>query len=196
MRSAILAVFVSALSVAAGCTPAVKADRAATAADLECTIEPVGVQAEGGLPQSLRLTVRNQSSSIVALTLPRPMAAEATPPTGEDAPFPLLAIVMKSAAGAEETPVYTDPRTKSWPKPRQVALAPGATWSDTYRLTDFYLWGPCGPDTGGSFTKYFWRGDKEVSLAASLMFGGDKRLESNAVKIRCNFEDWLFAKKR
>jgi len=28
------------------------------------------------------------------------------------------------------------------------------------------------------------------------MFAGNKTLESNAVKIRCNFEDRLFAKKR
>jgi len=198
MRAAIRVLLVSAMALAIGCTPAVKADRAATVADLVCTIEPVGVQPEGGLPASLRLAIRNQSSSTVALVPPRPMAPEAKPPAGEEVPFPILAIVMKSAAGAEETPVYTDPRTKSWPKAREVALAPGAVWSATYRLTDFYLWGPCGPDTGGSFTKYFWRGDKEISIAVSLMFAGgaSKRLESNAIQVRCTFEDWLFVKKR
>lgn len=174
-----------------------KAERAATTADLACSIEPVGTQPEGGLPAGLRLTIRNTATAAVALVLPRPLVADVTPPPGGDElPLPIMALVMKDAAGHEESPAYTNVRARSWPKAGQTALAPGGTWSAEYPLTDFYFWGPCGPDTGGSFTKYFWRGDKELTLALVLVFDGGRRLESAPIRIRCNFEDWLFAKKR
>ena len=196
MRYGWIGLLAAPLLVAMGCAPTERAERAAEVADLACTVEPIGVQPEGGLPRSLRLTVRNKSPGAVAFTLPRPLVGEVKPaPSGEEAPFPLLALFMKDVAGNEESPVYTDPRARSWPKVKREALLAGGTWSAEYRLSAFYFWGPCGPDTGGNFTKYFWRGEKTISLAAALVFDGGKRLESNTITLHCNFEDWLFRKK-
>jgi hypothetical protein len=196
IKSVIPALLAAAIAWAVGCAPAHKGERAAEVGDLACTIEPAGVQPEGGLPRGLRLTIRNKSPGAVAFTLPRPMVGQVKPaPSGEETPFPLLALFMKDVAGNEESPLYSDPRARSWPKVKRAVLLAGGTWSAVYPLSDFYLWGPCGPDTGGNFTKYFWRGEKAVSLAAALVFEGGKRLESDAITLHCNFEDWLFRKK-
>jgi hypothetical protein len=178
----------------AGCGPTVKAERAAAPEDLQCAIEPVGLQPEGGMPGSLRLTVTNKSAQAIDFTPPRPLVVEVQPPAGEEMPFPVLGLFMKDAAGHEESPVYTNPRAKSWPKPKPEAIAPGGKWSAEYPLAQFYFWGPCGPDTGGPFIKYFWRGDEEVSLSAVLIFGKDRMVRSPPITVRCKHEPWLFKK--
>jgi hypothetical protein len=193
-RIAILLVAAAALCVA-GCGPAVKAERAAAPEDLQCAIEAVGLQPEGGMPESLRLTVVNRSGQAIDFMPPRPLAIlSGEPPPGEEMPFPVLGLFMKDAAGHEESPVYTSPRAKSWPKPKTEALAPGGKWSAEYPLAQFYFWGPCGPDTGGPFIKYFWRGEEAVSLSAALIFGKDRMVRSPPITVRCKHEPWLFKK--
>ena len=192
-RIAILLVAAAALWVA-GCGPSVKAERAAAPEDLQCAIEAVGLQPEGGMPESLRLTVMNKSAQAIDFMPPRPLVAEVQPPAGEEMPFPVLGLFMKDAAGHEESPVYTDPRAKSWPKPKTAAIAPGGKWSAEYPLAQFYFWGVMGPDTGGPFIKYFWRGDAEVSLSAVLIFGKDRMVRSPPITVRCKHEPWLFRK--
>ena len=170
--------------------------RPAAAADLECTVEGVGVQPDGGLPAQLKLTVRNKSPEAVVFTLPRPLTSEDTISLARD-PLVLLVVDLKDKAGHEETAVYSHPKDKAPAKAEVVVIPPGGMWTGMYALAEFYFWGPCGPDTGGAFTKYFWRGDKDLTLRAALMFEKDKaRVESSPVSIRCSFEDWLFQKKR
>jgi len=182
---------------AAGCREALRADRPAEVTDLECAVESVGLQPAGGLPDRVRVTVTNRSSAAVALTLPRPLVPEAKAPGGgDDLPLPLLTLVLRDAQGHEESPVYTDVRARKWPAAKTTVLAPGGTWSTEYALTGFYFWGPSGPDAGGDFTRYFWRGSREVVLAAALVFAEGRRLESRPVTVRCSAEDWLFQKKR
>ncbi|MCX5683375.1 MAG: hypothetical protein NT049_06800 [Planctomycetota bacterium] len=163
-------------------------------ADLECTVEGVGLQSDGGLPAQLKVTVRNKSSEAVVFTLPRPLIGEDTIWQVKD-PLVLLGVWLKDKAGHEESAVYSHPKDKTPAKAEVAVLAPGGTWTRTYSLTDFFFWGPCGPDTGGAFTKYFWRGDKELTFWAALVFEKDKaRIESAPISIRCTFEDWLFKK--
>jgi len=192
-------VVLAALAMAVvGCAqnPVAARGRPAAAADLECSIEGVGLQADGGLPAQLKLTVRNKSAEAVAFTMPRPLIGEDTISLAKD-PLVLLVVGLKDKAGHEESAVYSHPKDKAPAKAEVAVLPPGGTWTRTYALAEFYFWGPCGPDTGGAFTKYFWRGDKELTLWAALMFGEDKaRIESAPVSIRCSFEDWLFQKKR
>ena len=192
-RIAILLAAAAALWVA-GCGPTVKAERAAAPEDLQCAIEAVGLQPEGGMPESLRLTITNKSAQAVDFTLPRPLIAEWEPPPGGEIPFPILGLLLKDAAGHEESPVYTDPRGKSWPKAKAEPIAPGGKWTAEYPLAGFYFWGVMGPDTGGPFIKYFWRGDAEVSLSAVLIFGKDRMVRSPPITVRCKHEPWLFKK--
>ena len=72
---------------------------------------------------------------------------------------------------------------------------PGGEWSATYAIDDFYFRGPCGPDTGGGFAKYFWRGEREVALAAVVMPEKASVLRSKPIRLQCTFEDWLFRRK-
>ena len=186
------------LAAAAGCAQNQVAARGrpATAADLECSIEAVGLQPDGGLPAQLKLTLRNKAAEAVALTLPRSLIDEQTFWQVKD-PLVLLMVGLKDKAGHEETAVYSHPKDKAPAKAEVAVIPPGGTWTGMYALAEFYFWGPCGPDTGGAFTKYFWRGDKDLTLRAALMFEKDKaRVESSPVSIRCSFEDWLFQKKR
>lgn len=180
--------------VAAGCGPAVLARRPAAPADLVCDLQTIGLQPEGGLPLQVRVTVRNVSPQAVAFTVPRPLAGEASPGPSDDLPLPILSLSLKDAAGREISPVYTHPKARRWPKAQQTVLEPGGSWSAVYALSDFYLWGPCGPDGGGPFIKYFWRGDKEVRLAAVIVLGKDAAVVSKPVTLRCSVEDWLFRK--
>ncbi|MCX5654307.1 MAG: hypothetical protein NTY65_06640 [Planctomycetota bacterium] len=185
-------------AAAAGCAQSQVAARGrpATAADLECSIEAVGLQPDGGLPAQLKLTVRNKSSEAAVFTLPRPLIGEDTIWQVKE-PLVLLGAGLTDKAGHEEAAVYTHPKDKDPAKAEMAALPPGGTWTGTYALTEFYFWGPCGPDTGGAFTKYFWRGDKEISLRAALIFEKENsRVESSPLPIRCSFEDWLFKKNR
>jgi hypothetical protein len=182
----------------AGCAPGQQADRGrpAAAADLECSVEGLGLQPEGGLPAQLRLAVRNRASEAVAFTLPRPLIDEQTIWQVKDM-LVLLVIGMKDKAGHEEAAVYSHPKDKVPAKAEVAVLAPGGTWTGTFPLSEFYFWGPCGPDTGGNFTRYFWRGETELSLWAALLLEKDNtRIESPPISIRCKFEEWLFQKTR
>jgi len=180
------------LAAAAGCAQNQVAARGrpATAADLECSIEAVGLQPDGGLPAQLKLSVCNKSSEAVAFTLPRPLIGEDTIWQVKE-PLVLLMAGLTDKAGHEEAAVYTHLKDKDPAKAEVAALLPGGTWTGTYALAEFYFWGPCGPDTGGAFTKYFWRGDKDLAIRAALIFEKDKtRVESSPIPIRCSFEDW------
>jgi hypothetical protein len=201
-RCAIAALLVLPVLAASGCGEGERADRSAgagetarpaTPADLELTAEAVGLQAEGGLPARVRLTVRNRSSGPVSLALPRPLIDEQT--AGEiQGPLVVLGVRLLDAAGREECAVYSHPRDKAPEKPRTVVMPVGGSWPVEYPLAEFYFWGPCGPDTGGNFTCYFWRGDKEITLFALLVFGKDQTLQSNPIALRCRSEEWLFRK--
>jgi hypothetical protein len=187
-----------ALAGAMGCAQGQVAERGkpAAAADLECSVDGVGLQSDGGLPAQLKLTVRNKSAEAVAFTLPRPLIDEQTIWQVKD-PLVLLMVGLRDKAGHEEAAVYSHPKDKAPAKAEVAVIPPGGSWTGTYALAEFYFWGTCGPDTGGAFTKYFWRGDKELTLRAALVFEKDKaRIESAPLPIRCSFEDWLFKKMR
>ena len=164
-----------ALVGAMGCSQGQTAARGkpAVAADLECTVEGVGLQSDGGLPAQLKLTVRNKSSEAMAFTLPRPLIGEDTISMVKG-PMVLLAVGLKDKAGHEEAAVYSHPKDRTPVKAEVAVLAPGGTWTGTFALAEFFFWSPSGPDTGGAFTKYFWRGDKELTLWAALIFEKDK----------------------
>jgi len=182
-----------------GC--AATAGRDAGPQDLACAIERMGAEAPG-LPTQVRITVRNRSAEAVSFTQPRPLIDEQTEYQAEGVVV-ALGLVLADKQGHEEGAVYAHPKDEAPQKPKTVVLAPNGTWSAVYPVNEFYFWGPCGPDTGGDFTRYFSPGGSELSLRALLIF--DKRdsgegpheigrLESKATTVRCAFEDWLFKK--
>ena len=191
---------VAALAVS-GCAAA---HRDAGPQDLACAIERVGAEVPG-LPAQVRITVRNTSAEAVSFTLPRPLIDEQTLSQAEGM-LVMLGLVLADKQGHEEVAAYTHPRDESPQKPKTVVLAPQDAWSAAYPLNEFYFWGPCGPDTGGDFTRYFSPGGIELSLRAILIFNkcdsaeGPReigRLESKAMTVRCDFEafeDGLFKK--
>jgi hypothetical protein len=168
--------------------------RPAAVADLELAAEAVGLQPEGGLPEKVRLTLRNQGGAPVTLMFPRPMVSGVQPPRGEEMPMPVLSLSLKDAAGHEETVVYTDPRRKSWPRAVGMTLHPDAAWTGEYPLKAFYFWSSAGPDVEGDFTRYFWRGDQPVSLVAAMILGKDQAVRSKPLVLQCKYEDRLFRK--
>jgi len=194
ISGAFLALLTAAVA-GAGC--AATAGRDAGPQDLACAIERVGADGPG-LPERVRVTIRNSSAEPVRLTLPRPLSGE---DESGDVRFPLLGLFLCDAQGQEEMPVYADFRARRSGAPRSVTLAPGGAWSREYALASFYFWGPCGPDTGGDFTRYFEPGETELKLTAAVFFvlGKDARaekaiVESEPIVVRCAFEDWLFKK--
>jgi len=193
MRRACCAVSVLVL-LAAGCEEPLKADRDARIADLDLQVEGVGLQPEGGVPAEGRVTVRKRAQARVAFTLPRPLPGEETE-SPDELPLPCLLLHLEDAEGHDEMPIYTDPRATRRPKARRIVLGPGQEWAATYAIDDFYFWGPRGPDAGGSFAKYFWRGGRHVSLTAVVMFDKASVLRSKPIRLQCTFEDWLFRKK-
>jgi len=194
MRHTLYAASALAWLLAAGCAEPLKADRDARVADLDLGVEGIGLQPEGGLPAEVRVTVRNRSPAVVAFALPRPLPGEETDGPNE-LPLPCLFLHLEDAEGHDEMPVHTDPRAARRLKARRIVLGPGEAWSETYAIETFYFWGPCGPDAGGSFVKYFWRGERDVSLTAVILFAEDRTLRSKPIRLHCKFEDWLFRKK-
>ena len=148
---ALCAVSMLALLLAAGCKGPLKADRDAGIADLDLTVEGVGLQPEGGVPAKVRVTVRNRSRALVAFTLPRPLVGEEKAEGRDELPLPGLFLHLEDTDGHDEMPIYTDPRATRRPKAQRIVLGPGEEWSATYAIEVFYFWGPCGPDTGGNF---------------------------------------------
>ena len=194
ISGAFLALLTAAVA-GAGC--AATAGRDAGPQDLACAIERVGADGPG-LPERVRVTFRNSSAEPVRLTLPRPLPGENE---SGDVPFPFLGLFLRDAEGHWEGAVYADVRARRSEAPRSVTLAPGGAWSREYALTGFYFWGPCGPDTGGDFTRYFKPGDVELKMTAVVDFGfkedaraEDAIVESEPLVVRCAFEDWLFKK--
>jgi hypothetical protein len=196
---AILALLAAA-AAGAGCT----AGRDAGPNDLVCTVEPLGADGPG-LPTQVRITVRNKAAEAINFTLPRPLIDEQTLCQAEGM-LVMLGLVLADKQGHEEVAVYAHPRDESPQKPQTVVLAPQDAWSAAYTLNEFYFWGPCGPDTGGDFTRYFSPGGSELSLRAILIFNKCDsaegpheigRLESKVMTVRCDFEafeDGLFKK--
>jgi len=177
----------------AGCGEAVKAERVALVEDLDLAAEPVGLQPEGGLPEKVRLTVRNTCGAPVEFILPQPMVALAPP--ADASAGPVLTLSLQDAAGHEESPVYSDPRGRSWPPVKRKVLAPNAAWTGEYPLKAFHFWSSAGPDVEGDFTQYFWRGDRPVTLAAAIILGKDRVVRSKPISLMCRYEDRLFRKK-
>ncbi|MCX5648842.1 MAG: hypothetical protein NTX40_07075 [Planctomycetota bacterium] len=194
ISSAFLALLTAAVA-GAGC--AATAGRDAEPQNLACTIERVGADGPG-LPERVRVTIRNSSAEPVRLTLPRPLPGE---DESGDVLFPLLGLFLRDAQGHEEAPVYADVRARRSEAPRSVTLAPDGAWCREYALASFYFWGPCGPDTGGGFTRYFRPGETELKLTAGVVFDfkedavAEKAIvESEPIVVRCAFEGWLFKK--
>jgi hypothetical protein len=181
---------------ATGCSSLSRPDRAAEATNLDVTIQGIGVQPRGGLPDHVRLTVKNTFTGPLLFTLPRPLVDEQTV-NRSIGPLVLLGLLLKDSAAHEEIAIYARPEAKPQVEPTTVTLGAGGTWVAEYPLTDFYFWGPCGPDTGGSFTRYFSKGDKAVELKAILIWEKtDCRIESKAIGLHVEHEKWLLTNKR
>ena len=189
-----IGVLVTTAWAVSGC---VAARRDAGPTDVVCAVQRVGAETPG-LPERIRVTIRSTSDEPVRLTLPRPLVMRES----ECIPFPMLALFLRDAEGNEEAAVYVDIEARRLAKPETVVLAPGKAWSRDYALRNFYFWGPCGPDTGGDFTRYFKPGETELRLTAAVIFRfhEDARaeqavVESEPIAVRCAFEDWLFPKR-
>jgi hypothetical protein len=128
----------------------------------------------------------------VTLTLPRPLMDWTTFAKMKGTPTALV-LILKNAAGSEEVPVYVHPLDKAPAEPREVKLAPGAVVTTDYPLKEFYFWGPCGPATASDFTQAFRPGDTELEMQAVVWIPtAGQHLPSNAIKVRCKCESFLF----
>ena len=196
LRKVVVLAACAPLALCACCLPS-RAGRPAEAANLAVTVEGMGTQPQGGLPDRVRIVVRNASVESLLFPRPRAMIDEQTV-THAKGPLVALCLLLRDKEGHEEVPVYTHPEAKAPAEPTMVRLPPGGTWSGEYSLREFYFWGPCGPDTGGAFTQYFRKGDEEVALTAALLWlpGGEDtaRAESNSIGLHLWHKEWLFKK--
>jgi hypothetical protein len=163
--------------------------------DLSCSLEPLGLKLEGGMPDSIRLTIRNISSAPVTLTMARPLIDEGTLQDMKGAPVGLM-LSLVNTTGYEEVVVYTHPRDKAPAEPREVVMKPGAVVTAEYPLKEFYFWGPCGPATDVHVAECIRPGDQELRMRAILVFmAANAQLKSNAVKVQCEYESFMFRNK-
>lgn len=177
---------------ATGCSLTARPEVMGEYRDLVVTVEGIGGQPQGGLPDRLRLVVRNPSVRRVSFTIPRPLIDEQTLNSAEGE-FVTFVIQLVDQAGHEEDAAFTTPSARSPAKPQVVVLSPKNTWTAEYPLAQFHFWGPCGPDTGGPIIRYFHAGDASITLRAVLTWQReDARIESNQISLRVRHEGWLF----
>ncbi len=158
-------------------------------ADQALSLELLGES--GDLPEELRLTFHNRTSTAVSFTEPWRLHPE-TSADGEN-PSPLLALVLTDPDGndSEHSPVLTHPpEATPPPKPETVQIRPGGTWSRTYPLSSFQFWGPCGP--AGDLPSCMARGSAALRVRAELHGGPDTVLRSDPVVLRCSIPAFLF----
>ena len=141
------------------------------------------------------LTFSNATSHAGALRLPGGIREQEYPPSFPRAPW-LELLVTEPKSGAQEEIGFAT-FTKSPESSATIPLAPGETHTSTYALSDFYLWGPGGPNVTRGIWTYLTPGDVELTVVA-LIFDKDKdgTLTSNSETMHRAFPDILFRKKK
>jgi len=164
----------------------------ADARDLACTIESAELAPTAGLPKKIRLTLRNKSRETRVVPLPRPQAPGDFIMDAERFGPPYLYLGLKRDGRKGQFVLYTAIRAESRVAAQVAVLKPGEHWTGIYALADFYFWGPCGPDTGGDFTRLFGPGTEEIVLEAALELWKGEAVRSNPLPVKCSYEASVF----
>ena len=113
----------------------------------------------------------------------------------EEPKTPWLGLLIKSKNGNDEEEfmlTLTDGKPEQkWMK---LFLSAGESKSIEYQLSDFWRWGPCGPDRSGSFLNFISPGNSEAEAQVVLIKGdtNQQTLESKPVELRCTFsKPWV-----
>jgi len=108
---------------------------------------------------------------------------------------PLLALEIKSKNGKHEEEflfALIDGECESKQKVKKIFLVAGGSNAIEYQLSDFWRWGPCGPDRSGSFVKFISPGNTEAEALIILVKDIDinqQCLESKPIELFCTFSN-------
>lgn len=164
---------------------------ATSSADWTCEFSCRGPDASR-LPSSIEVRIRNRSTEQRELTLPtKQVAIEGGQPGS------LLCIQLTARNGTSEVFVYAstnEPAVSTVPV--RARLAPGAVATNNYSMSEFFRWGPCGPDASGSLAEHIKPGAEMVRMKLLWFPDNDSprtnRVDSESHPLLVNRPAWLF----
>lgn len=141
---------------------------------------------EKGFYEEVHLTFENmsQNDGILFPVLPLDEDKDITNP------FVCLLLTNKKT-GETEAFIYTTTDSERKKHEMQIYLREKEKFTKTISTMNFCQWGSCGPG-GRSFRDNFKAGNLEVEVKAGIIFGKNKRIESNPVNLSCSFSESFF----
>jgi hypothetical protein len=158
---------------------------------IECSFE-VLPRNNGPIPSVIEVDFKNNTGTTIEFTRPNPLCGESNTP-------PFVGVVLKDGSGENESFSYVLIVEKQEAAPSKVSLRPGQHEKIKYDLSQFYRWGPCGPDQYGNFLKYFQKGEKSITMEVFYVMGDERQptnlKSSNKVEFPASHPEWLFKKR-
>lgn len=140
---------------------------------------------------SFELVLRNHSASIRSVAPPTRIAADE-----EARPKSVLFVEVIATNQVAQRFYFSTTNHAFGGLARDVELQPGATYTNVYNLREFYRWGPCGPDTGGSFGTYFTSGAQPLRLRVGwvpdMSEAPTNQILSDSVDLFAAYPAWMF----
>ncbi len=149
--------------------------------------------ADGGLPREIRLSVENMTERSMVFNVPAPICPKAQNDT-QRWRGPALQITIRNERGLEAggpfSSVLSDPQTETVPPATSALIQPGATWTQTYRLSEFFAYDEDG--TARSFPDLVHVGPAICVMHLTVVSPAGAYWETNGIPLRCDLPDEAF----
>jgi hypothetical protein len=143
------------------------------------------------VPRLMEFVWLNSGPGPLQLSPPAKLGGE-----GDQVPRSELFVQLTAKNGAAARFYFSTTNETSAPVPPTVVVAPGAAVTNVYPLSDFYLWGPCGPVMDGSFPELLKPGAETLRMRVGWIpaHAGRSSNEVSAVEseILVQRPTWLF----
>jgi hypothetical protein len=158
--------------------------------DWECAYRVLETNV-AGVPKVIEISIKNLSSQTMQMTVPNPLGGE----TSEN-PHSVVYVHLTGKSGAIERFYYATTNEVNVNETQTLKIAPMASHTKKYEMSQFYRGGPCGPDLYGSFLDYFTVGSSKLAMRVvwlpDMSANPTNEIQSAAATFLALYPDWLF----
>lgn len=160
--------------------------------DWECAYRVLDTNV-AGIPKVIEISIKNLSSQTIQMRAPNPLSGGAS-----ENPHSVVYVDLIGKSGAIERFYYATTNDVNVNVSQTLKIAPMASHTKKYEMSQFYRWGPCGPDLYGSFLDYFTVGSSKLAMRVGwlpdMSANPTNEIQSAAATFLALYPDWLFKK--